>query len=234
MILLHSITEFILFLWLYIVQVSLFNGSHYIYEIQLLETKRGSHSKFVCSSIGPSLSNFGMTILFLMEHTRGFSHCRSAPTRFARTVNGNARDHLSLPYDSIATSIDSVPPFIALASLFARTTESSKAQQAPCPRFGVIGCQASPTRTTRPFDAGGAMPGHSHRSTRGVLLIVSSGVKSMRFCRSSGHVLTSSLACFFRIAGSVILGPACLKIYDIGKWKKELSLCNVWEVLKTT
>ncbi|KAK6935111.1 hypothetical protein RJ641_035266 [Dillenia turbinata] len=36
---------------------------------------------------------------------------------------------------------------------FSMTTASSKAQQAPCPRFGVIGCHASLTSTTLPAEA---------------------------------------------------------------------------------
>lgn len=60
-------------------------------------TCRGSKSKFVCSKIGPSLTSFGTMILFRREHTTGFSSCSRAPTRFARTVNGNIRGHLSVP-----------------------------------------------------------------------------------------------------------------------------------------
>jgi len=167
----------------------------------------GSHSKFVCSKIGPSLTSLGMTTLFRIEQTTGFSHCKSDPTRLARTVKGKTRGHLSIPYDFIASSTDVGPELIAFASFLARTTASSNAQHAPCPRLGVIGCQASPTNTVVPVDGGGLMAGHSQRSTRGVLLIVSSGVRSIKFSSSDGQFLTSSLACFFNTDGSIVFGP---------------------------
>ena len=169
---------------------------------------RGSHSKFVCSNNGPSLTILGMITLFLTEHTTGFSHCKAEPTIFARMVSGKMRGHLSLPYDLRALSTDAGSDLTALASFLARTTASSNAQQAPCPRLGVIGCQASPTRTTLPSEAEGLMAGHSQRSTSGVLMIVSSGLRSMMLNSSEGQFLTSSLACFFSTDGSLIFGPA--------------------------
>lgn len=173
-----------------------------------MKVYKGSHSKFVCSNKGPSLTSFGMTTLFLTEHTSGFSHCKADPTRFARMVSGNTRGHLSASYDLKALSIDPGSELIALASFLARTTASSNAQQAPCPRLGVIGCHASPTRTTPPSDAEGVTAGHNQRSTSGVLMIVSSGVISMMFNSSEGQFLTSSLASFFSSYASVIFGPA--------------------------
>ncbi|GAY62144.1 hypothetical protein CUMW_215490, partial [Citrus unshiu] len=95
------------------------------------------------------------------------------------------------------------PDLVEFASFLARTTASSRAQQAPCPRFGVMGCHASPTSTTLPLEAGGLVAGHSQRSTRGVLMIVSSGVRSMLFNSSAGQFLTRSLACFFNATGSI-------------------------------
>lgn len=169
---------------------------------------RGWQSKFVCANNGPSLTSLGMTTLFLTEHTTGFSHCRTDPTRLARMDRGKTRGHLSLPYELRASSTDDDPDLTAFASFLARTTASSRAQQAPCPRFGVIGCHASPTSTTLPDEAGGLMAGHNNRSTRGVRMIVSSGVWSMMFSRSAGQFLTNSLACFFSSDGSLILGPA--------------------------
>ncbi|KAL5181749.1 hypothetical protein HKD37_01G002587 [Glycine soja] len=148
-----------------------------------------------------------MTILFLTEHTNGFSHCKTEPTRFARMVSGNTRGHLSAPYDLKASSTDGSSELMALASFLARTTESSSAQQAPCPRFGVIGCHASPTTTTLPAEAEGLMAGQSHLSTNGVLMTVSSGVESTMFNSSEGQFFTSSLACFFSSNESVIFGP---------------------------
>lgn len=142
------------------------------------------------------------------EHTTGFSHCKSDPTRFARMVIGKIRGHLSLSYDLNASSTNACPDLVAFASFLARTTASSSAQQAPCPRFGVMGCHASPASTTLPLEAGGLVAGHSQRSTRGVLMIVSSGVRSMLFNSSTGQFLTRSLACFFNATGSVIFGPA--------------------------
>lgn len=166
------------------------------------------HSKLVCSSRGPSLTSLGMTTLFLTEQTTGLSHCRADPTTLARTVSGNTRGHLSVPYDLRASSTEGASDLSAVASFLARTTASSNAQHAPCPRFGVIGCQASPTRTTLPDEAGGLTAGQSHRSTRGVRINVSSGVVSMMFSSSDGQFFTSSFACCFRTAGSVIFGPA--------------------------
>lgn len=119
-------------------------------------------------------------------------------------VSGKIRGHLSLPYELRASSMAAGPDSIAAASFRVKITESSKAQQAPCPRLGVIGCHASPTSTTLPAEAGGLMDGHSHRSTSGVRLIVSSGVWSMMSNRSEGQFVTSSLASFFSTAGSVI------------------------------
>lgn len=148
----------------------------------------------------------------------GLSHCRAAPTKLARIVSGKTRGHLSVPYDLRASSTEGVSDsdLSAAASFLARTTASSNAQQAPCPRLGVIGCQASPTRTTLPDEAGGLTAGHSHRSTRGVRLSVSSGVVSMMFSRSDGQFLTSSVACCFKIAGSVIFGPATRQTTKFG------------------
>uniref|UniRef100_A0A2P2K8D8 Zeaxanthin epoxidaseic-like n=1 Tax=Rhizophora mucronata TaxID=61149 RepID=A0A2P2K8D8_RHIMU len=177
-------------------------------QLQEYSFIRGSHSKFVCSNIGPSLTSLGMITLFLTEQTRGFSHCRSDPTRFARMVKGNTRGHLSLPYDLKASSTDAAPELTAPASFLAKTTASSNAQHPPCPKFGVIGCHASPTSTTLPFEAVGLMAGHSQRSTRGVLLIVSSGLVSIKLNSSESQFLTSSLASFFNAKGSVIFGPA--------------------------
>ncbi|GAV61316.1 hypothetical protein CFOL_v3_04843 [Cephalotus follicularis] len=142
------------------------------------------------------------------EQTTGFSHCKSEPTRFARMVNGKTRGHLSLSYSRRARSTDSGPELMALASFLPRTTASSNAQHAPWPRLGVIGCHASPTSTTLPVEAEGLMAGHSQRSTRGVLVTVSSGVTSIMCNNSSGQFLSSSFAFFFKIDGSVIFGPA--------------------------
>lgn len=182
--------------------------SHRSPEVSEICVIRGSQSKLVCSIIGPSLTSFGIMILFRTEQTIGSSHCNSDPTRFARMVNGKIRGHRSLPYDLKASSMEAGPELIAFASFLARTTESSNAQQAPCPRLGVIGCHASPTSTVLPTEAEGLTVGHSQRSTRGVLLTVSSGDISIKFSSSEGQFLTSSLACFFNSDGSVIFGPA--------------------------
>ncbi|KAF4395364.1 hypothetical protein G4B88_010828, partial [Cannabis sativa] len=118
----------------------------------------------------PLLLIFCAIVLWIFsypEQTIGLSHCRANPTRLARMVRGNTRGHLSFPYELRAFSTDCVDPdLIALASFLDRTTASSSAQQAPCPRLGVIGCHASPTSTTPPEEAGGLMVGHNHRSTR--------------------------------------------------------------------
>ncbi|WRX18214.1 hypothetical protein QQP08_010701 [Theobroma cacao] len=161
----------------------------------------------LCAIILWFFSSPGMTTLSRTEQTSGSSHCKSDPTRFARMVIGKIRGHLSSPYALRAPSMDSGPDLIPSASFLVRITASSKAQQAPCPRLGVIGCQASPSSTTLPADAGGLIPGHSQRSTRGALLIVSSGVRSINLSSSGGQFFISSFASFFSKIGSVIFGP---------------------------
>ena len=224
-----------------------YNCIHIIYQVTCWQqtckfNHKASHSKLVCSSRGPSLTSFGMTTLFLTEQTIGFAHCRADPTTLARIVSGKTRGHLSVPYDLRASSTEGVSDsdLSAVASFLARTTASSNAQQAPCPRFGVIGCQASPTRTTLPDEAGGLTAGQSHRSTRGVRINVSSGVASMMVSRSDGQFLTSSFACCIKTAGSVIFGPAMRETTKFGpSLDKLISLIgsenfvimNNWKVL---
>lgn len=167
-------------------------------------------SKLVCSRKGPSLTSLGITTPSRAAHTAGFPHCTSAPTSPALAVSGNTRPHRSRSYARIASPYElASPPSLAaaVARRRARTTASSSAQQAPWPRLGVMGCHASPASTTPPLDAGGARPGHSHRSTSGVLTTASSGVSRITARRSSGHPRTSSSASLLSAAGSVIFGP---------------------------
>ncbi|GER34767.1 acyl-CoA synthetase/AMP-acid ligaseII [Striga asiatica] len=187
----------------------------------------------------PSLTSLGTSTLSLKEHTTEFSSCNKAPTRFARAVNGNIRGHLCSPYDLNASSTLKVPVFTASASNPVRTIASSSAQQAPCPRFGVIGCQASPTRTTFPFEDGGLTPGQSHRSTRGVLIIVSSGEDRMTSKSSVGQSLTSVSVSCLKMDGSHMPGDGLLKqtnqytfVWETGTWRytdKAKTLDDIWD-----
>lgn len=67
-----------------------------------------------------------------------------------------------------------------------------------------MGCQASPTTTTRPEDAAGVAAGHSQRSTRGVRLKVWCGLRSMISCSEEGQCVIRDLAWVLRRDGSVV------------------------------